>query len=159
MNSKKSVSRLMLVASLSFIVAFGSFANSFQQSKSVLSVYLELKDALVKTDSKAASAAAKELVAIVDGKDDEMSKKLKTDASQILASNDVNVQRTHFNDLSVNVYAMVKNFSENEETVYKQFCPMAFNNTGAFWLASEKEINNPYFGNKMLHCGMVKEEL
>ena len=159
MNSKKSVSRLMFVASLSFIVAIGSLANSFQQSKTVLSVYLELKDALVKTDSKAASAAAKELVALVDGKHDEMSKKLKIDASQISASNDVNVQRTHFNDLSENVYAMVKNSSEKEKTVYKQFCPMALNNTGAFWLASEKEINNPYFGDKMLHCGMVKEEL
>jgi hypothetical protein len=36
---------------------------------------------------------------------------------------------------------------------------MAFNNEGAYWLSAEKEVNNPYFGDKMLHCGSVKEEL
>ncbi|MFY0593941.1 MAG: DUF3347 domain-containing protein [Roseivirga sp.] len=36
---------------------------------------------------------------------------------------------------------------------------MAFNNKGAFWLATEKEINNLYFGNLMLHCGSVQETI
>lgn len=156
MNSKNSVSKLMLVASLSFIISIAGFA---QQAQPILASYLQIKDALVKTDSKTASAAAKELVALVADKSDDVSKKIKANATQISESNDVNVQRKHFNDLSQNVYALVKSSSNKEGTIYKQFCPMAFNNTGAFWLAAEKEINNPYFGDKMLHCGMVKEEL
>ena len=41
--------------------------------------------------------------------------------------------------------------------IYMQYCPMAFNNKGAYWFASDKEIMNPYFGDEMLHCGGVKE--
>jgi len=159
MKTKNSITKLMFAASLSFIISFGSFANSFQQSKSVLSVYLQIKDALVKTDNKAASESAKDLVEFVDGKSDELSIRLKVNAKQIMESNDVAVQRKHFKDLSENIYTMVKNSSDNDKPVYKQYCPMALNNSGAFWLAEETEINNPYFGDKMLHCGSVREEL
>ena len=44
-------------------------------------------------------------------------------------------------------------------TVYKQYCPMAFNNTGAYWFSNSKEIFNPYFGEKMLKCGRVEAEI
>jgi hypothetical protein len=43
--------------------------------------------------------------------------------------------------------------------LYQQFCPMAFNNTGAHWLSAEMEIFNPYFGDKMLHCGEIKDSI
>jgi hypothetical protein len=36
---------------------------------------------------------------------------------------------------------------------------MAFNNTGGFWLSDSKTIRNPYFGDKMLTCGQVRETL
>jgi hypothetical protein len=36
---------------------------------------------------------------------------------------------------------------------------MAKNGDGAYWLASEKEIKNPYYGDDMLNCGEVKEEI
>ena len=39
--------------------------------------------------------------------------------------------------------------------VYLEYCPMA----KASWLSSEKEISNPYLGNKMLKCGSVKETI
>lgn len=44
-------------------------------------------------------------------------------------------------------------------TVYKQYCPMAFNNTGAYWLSNSNEVVNPYFGESMLHCGEVVDSL
>lgn len=155
MKTKYLLSKLMLVASLSFIFA----VNVHAQSKTVLSTYLGIKDALIKTNSKNASLAANGMVSILDGKSDELSKKLLADAKVISASSDVKTQRKHFDTLSQNVYDYVKKTGEKEGTVYKQFCPMAFNNTGAYWLAAEKEINNPYFGSMMLHCGSVKEEL
>ena len=159
MKTKFSITKVMFATSLSFIISLGCFADNNQQARSVLSAYLQIKDALVKTDSKAASTAAKSLVALVGEDSDDLSKKLKTNAKQIMESTDVAVQRKHFNDLSENMLALVKSSSNNDMPLYKQFCPMAFNNTGAFWLATEKEINNPYFGDMMLHCGMVKEEL
>lgn len=155
MNSRKIISKLMLTVSLSFIFTI----NLQSQSNTVLSTYLEIKDALVQTNSKNASLAASEMVRTLEGKTDELSKKLRVDATAISNSSEMKMQRKYFDALSQNVYEYVKETGEKEGTVYKQFCPMAFNNTGAFWLAAEKEINNPYFGNMMLHCGSVKEEL
>ena len=155
MKNRKSIFKLMLVASMGVV-----FTMSVQaQSKSVLSSYLDIKDALVKTDSKNAGVAANGLVKVLNGKSDDLSQKLLSDAKAIAASSDVKVQRKHFDTLSQNVYEYVKSTGDKEGTVYKQFCPMAFNNTGAYWLAAEKEINNPYFGSMMLRCGSVKEEL
>jgi hypothetical protein len=33
---------------------------------------------------------------------------------------------------------------------------MANENNGADWISAEKNIRNPYFGDKMLTCGTVK---
>ena len=44
----------------------------------------------------------------------------------------------------------------NSGEVYQQFCPMAFENTGAFWFSDSEEILNPYFGDAMLRCGKVE---
>ena len=155
MKTKNRVSKLILAASMSFIFTISAQA----QSKTVLSTYLDIKDALVNTNAKDASLAANGMVAILNDKSDELSKKLLTDAKAISANSDVKVQRKHFDMLSQNIYDYIKETGEKDGTVYKQYCPMAFNNSGAYWLAAEKEINNPYFGSMMLHCGSVREEL
>jgi Cu(I)/Ag(I) efflux system membrane fusion protein len=36
---------------------------------------------------------------------------------------------------------------------------MADRNNGARWLSKEQKVLNPYFGEAMLKCGSVKEEL
>jgi Cu(I)/Ag(I) efflux system membrane fusion protein len=36
---------------------------------------------------------------------------------------------------------------------------MADNDTGGYWLSTEEQIMNPYFGDMMLHCGEVSETL
>jgi hypothetical protein len=41
--------------------------------------------------------------------------------------------------------------------IYQQYCPMAFENTGAFWFSDSEEILNPYFGDAMLRCGTVEK--
>jgi hypothetical protein len=129
------------------------------QAQKVLETYLEIKDALVKTDGKAASTKASQLVELLKDTDDELSKKIKFDAKHIADTKDISHQRDHFDTLSQNIYALVKATHPNDMPLYKQYCPMALNNQGAFWLASEKEINNPYFGDRMLHCGSVKETI
>ena len=45
------------------------------------------------------------------------------------------------------------------EKVYYQYCPMAFNNKGAYWLSNQSVIRNPYFGNEMLECGKVEDSV
>jgi Cu(I)/Ag(I) efflux system membrane fusion protein len=41
--------------------------------------------------------------------------------------------------------------------VYSQFCPMADNDKGGYWLSKEEQVLNPYYGDAMLTCGSVKQ--
>ena len=43
--------------------------------------------------------------------------------------------------------------------VYIQFCPMADNNKGAYWISLEEEVRNPDYGEAMLTCGEVRDTL
>lgn len=47
---------------------------------------------------------------------------------------------------------------EGNPTLYLDFCPMA-SDSGGYWLSSDKDIRNPYFGASMLKCGEVKQEI
>lgn len=158
-NLRKTLVVLLSVAITNVAMANISMHMSSVDNSEVVAAYLAVKDALVKTNAKDASSSASTLAELLSGKKDELSIKLKADADAISKSTDIKIQRKHFNTLSQTMYSMVKDRSNTPQGLYKQYCPMAFNNTGAYWLASEKDINNPYFGSKMLKCGMVKEEL
>ncbi len=132
---------------------------SKEQATKMLNSYLEIKDALVKTDGEAASNAAEKLVEALGENQDELAQKIRFDAEHIFESKDAGQQRDHFNTLSDNIYALVKATGANDSKLYRQYCPMAMDNKGAYWLSTEKQVNNPYFGDKMLHCGNVKEEI
>jgi len=55
---------------------------------------------------------------------------------------------------------MLQTFGNSGNTPrYYQYCPMAFDNKGAYWISNETEIRNPYFGEKMLKCGENKDTL
>jgi hypothetical protein len=68
---------------------------------------------------------------------------------------DLKSQRIAFSSLSDEMAVLVAG-NLKSGMIYKDFCPMALAG-GAYWLSSEKEIQNPYFGEKMLKCGSVKE--
>jgi Cu(I)/Ag(I) efflux system membrane fusion protein len=52
---------------------------------------------------------------------------------------------------------MTGSFGLENDRVFKNFCPMAFNDKGAFWLSEIKDIRYPHYGSAMLNCGEVKE--
>ena len=128
-------------------------------ANSILSNYYTIKDALVETDSEAAKSEAEKLFASIEENKSGLLQKIRIDAKKILNTSDVKEQRKHFESLSHNVYEMVKITKANNSTVYRQYCPMAMNNKGAYWLSSEEKIRNPYFGNMMLKCGSIEETL
>lgn len=145
-------------------------SREFQnQLKQVFDDYILLKDALVNDDTKSAQQAGKEInqsLKKVDMKllPDEkahnhwmtIQKELKTSAGAIENSSEIEKQRGHFKHLSAHMISSVKLFGVNEN-VYIQFCPMADNNKGAYWISLEKEVRNPYYGEAMSTCGEVKE--
>lgn len=77
--------------------------------------------------------------------------------AKMTAAKDVEASRLLFKPLSEQMVALAKAFGPFTETIYVQHCPMADDNTGADWLSLDKEIRNPYFGDKMLKCGSVTD--
>jgi len=141
------------------------------QISGLLNPYLVLKDALVKTDADEAARAANDFKAALGKVDMKLVKgeahnswmkllqPINTAMQTISTSRDVEVQRKSFSALSDNYYAAIQQFSVSGLEAYYQFCPMAFNNKGAYWISKSSAIQNPYFGNKMMRCGETKSEL
>ncbi|MEJ7644806.1 MAG: DUF3347 domain-containing protein [Chryseolinea sp.] len=119
--------------------------------------YVHLKDALVASKSdeakKAASALQKSLASLSNAK------KATESASKIAATASLEEQRKEFSTLSNEMTSLVKASKLSKGSIYLEFCPMANNNQGAYWLSNEKQIKNPYFGDAMLKCGSVKETI
>lgn len=142
-----------------------------EQLASVFTSYVELKDAFVASDAgkvKAKASDTKAALAKVDMKllsgaahNDWMNFQapLETSLKEMEASADIEAQRKSFSTLSENMYKSVKAFGLGGPEAYYEYCPMAFNNEGAYWLSDQEQIRNPYFGDKMLTCGEVHEKL
>jgi Cu(I)/Ag(I) efflux system membrane fusion protein len=82
---------------------------------------------------------------------------LNNSIKTILSEDDIEKQRLAFSDFNNTFYKSLKMFGLTNDTVYYQFCPMAFNDKGAYWFSEMEEIRNPYFGDMMLSCGETKE--
>jgi hypothetical protein len=142
-----------------------------KQLASVFTAYVELKDAFVSSDAskvKGEAAETNDALGKVDMKlltgaahNDWMTylSPMQTSLKEIQSSTDIEAQRKSFSTLSDNLYKSIKAFGLGGKEAFYDFCPMAFNNEGAYWLSDAQAIKNPYFGDKMLTCGSVKEKL
>jgi len=86
-------------------------------------------------------------------------KVLNENIKKIIETNNIDTQRKAFKPFSAAMINVMKSFGVNKQTVYVQFCPMADDNKGGFWLSAESKILNPYFGDMMLHCGETKDTI
>lgn len=89
----------------------------------------------------------------------EMHQELRKSLKALRGTRDIEKQRGFYSGISNTLYEALKHFGVEGDAVYRQFCPMAFDDQGAYWLSSQKEIRNPYFGQKMIKCGVTKETL
>jgi Cu(I)/Ag(I) efflux system membrane fusion protein len=148
-----------------------TFITSFNN---VLNAYYNLKDAFVKSDTIAVNAAGAQLKTLLDSlKLDEVQQKdtvafssisgrpgdASAEIAGMLAENDLEKKRESFEMISSAFYDLIRAVRPGGVTAYYQYCPMAFNDKGAYWLSNADSIRNPYFGKKMLTCGEVKETL
>ena len=87
----------------------------------------------------------------------EVFKEIDQSLNMMNAADDIGRQRqsyAHYNDA---LYSAIKMYGLRDKSVYVNYCPMARDGEGAYWLSSSKEIENPYFGESMLSCGETKE--
>ena len=136
--------------------------------------YYNLKNALVATKSVEVGTAATQLLASADS----MVAFLQTDKTNepalrpyidtIIAQSKVvnsvkdescEKQRTAFSGMTGAIFGLVKKAELKHAHIYQQFCPMAMNDKGAYWLSDIADVKNPYYGKKMLECGEVTDSL
>ncbi len=129
---------------------------SDEEAALILKDYLKIKEALVASDAGAASKAASAMLKNIKGIDGGKSlETFRSNIEKVANSKDIAEQRKVFSALSDPIVNLAKAHSTGL-TLYKQFCPMALDG-GAYWLSEKEEIMNPYYGDRMLHCGSVKE--
>lgn len=166
--------KVILMASLAFV--FGACSNDKNESETektfqtapiengasdnalsdeVLVPYLEIKDALVASDVEKAKINAASVLNR-DSRSD-VEEQLMAPIERIANAGTIEEAREAFFEYSQLIADLVVEKGGSVK-LYKQFCPMAFDNSGAFWISAEKEIRNPYFGDKMLRCGEVQAE-
>ena len=129
----------------------------------VLSLYDELKNALVNSNGTTASSDAKQMVSelnklngeLLDGTTISHIKILKKQGELMAATQNITALRAAFKPFSDGMVAIASNLADLDQPIYVQHCPMANNNKGANWLSFQEEIKNPYFGDAMLTCGSV----
>ncbi|SDP79060.1 Protein of unknown function [Mucilaginibacter sp. OK268] len=80
-------------------------------------------------------------------------------AHQIATGDDIKAQRDAFLILSKDVIGLIKGAKFKSAPIYVDFCPMADNGKGGYWLSVNKAIENPYFPEHMKTCGQVKEQI
>ena len=136
-----------------------------EQLPALLSLYLDIKNALVSSNATIAAAKAGELVKAINAINMQqlsatdhnafmaVQDKLKTSAQAISESNKIENQRTAFSTLSNTIYTLAKSAKLSEATVYQQYCSMK----KTYWLSNESTIKNPYYGKAMLTCGKVTD--
>jgi Cu(I)/Ag(I) efflux system membrane fusion protein len=152
-------------------------ATRLEEDKKVLAAlkpaydtYFDVHMALANDNHTAAKDAAKKLSSII-GKVDmsifsaeghtrwmALSKPAMSNAGELAVSKDIESARTSFYHLSVEMIRLHQSFGHaNDGTFYLAHCPMAMDGDGADWLQSEDIVWNPFYGEKMLRCGTIKQ--
>ncbi len=159
-----SISIGIFAGNSSYIKEDTASQSSFEQ---LLSLYYNIKNALVNSDAASAASKAGEFVNAVKKIDSEklseseqkdftsLRDKLTADAKSISQSKDLAKQRIYFASLSDNIYSLAKEIKLSAQPIYRDYCPMK----KKYWLSSKSAIKNPYFGKAMPTCGEVKETL
>ncbi len=145
-----------------------------EQIIEVLQSYYGLKNALTEDNASAADTYARQMMAgisafpLSSGGDSLLSSALQpllvridSAVRMIVSVKDESCEykRIAFKQVSDNMLLLVQTTGLKHIIIYKQYCPMAFNDQGACWLSKDPEIKNPYFGRKMLECGEVSDIL
>ena len=174
---KRFISATIIMFTL-ILAACGSQSGTNDQSAKfnaqlfvAVKSYLELKNALVAGDAETAAEKAQAFETALAAIDEKavpqdlaagwkiQRESLASAIDSLNASQDIMDQRLAFYYLSEALIKVVKNHGPLDMPLYVQHCPMAFDYTGGDWLSDSKEVFNPYFGNMMLRCGSVTEEL
>lgn len=124
----------------------------------VFTYYLQIRDELVENDAPEVQKKAKKFVETLhtseaEGGSEVADSKWKISASSIEKTavdientNNIDKQRSSFNDLSDKMLEFIKSYGLSGKTVYLLECNKALGGKGGKWLSGSKNTDNPYYG-------------
>ncbi|MFA6922623.1 MAG: efflux RND transporter periplasmic adaptor subunit [Bacteroidales bacterium] len=146
-------------------------ANLANQLNLIFNAYILFKNRLVASDANGAFTEAQNLIKKIETTDMNLfsgasheywmtkSNLILTSLKEIKINSNVDEIRKSFVSTSENLIKVFKAFGTGKNKAYVQFCPMANQKIGAFWLSTEKQIRNPFYGNMMLTCGETRDTI
>lgn len=139
----------------------GAAAVDTEGEPAFLVDYIDIKNALVNDNYEQVKQAASDMQSSLEESElsEEHRTDLKNNISQLAEAQDIEAQRQAFAQLSQQFYQVIQNSDVTDKTLYWQHCPMAMNNQGANWLSFEKQVQNPFMGQRMPKCGSVAETI
>lgn len=133
----------------------------------VIAAYLTMKNRLVRDESGQAAAGNLHKLLTEENpplsqekaleKWKEISESLAANALAMSQTSDIAKQREWLVPVSNEMIKLLDAFGGQGKKLFKDYCPMAKNDQGAYWLSEFEEIKNPYFGASMLSCGEIKK--
>ncbi len=151
---------LALIATGFTQLSFAQDSKSTPETQELLSIYYNIKDALVSGNANLAAAKAAGFAAAAGSPEaknfpENSIKELLNSASDIAKTKDLKKQREYFSDFSEQMFVLAKSAKLSTAPIYKAYCPMR----KAAWLSADAAIKNPYYGSAMLTCGKVAETI
>lgn len=148
----------------SFNLAFGA----------MLDAYFQLKEQFIRENDTLVAARANDMIHAISATSFQVKEisdstvvstalnytgSLTAELNGLLKEKGLDEKRKSFQLVSEQLYDLIRTVRYDREVVYHQYCPMAFNDAGAFWLSNSSQIRNPYLPKTMLICGEVKDSL
>ncbi|HTN45720.1 MAG TPA: DUF3347 domain-containing protein [Flavipsychrobacter sp.] len=169
-NSARKRAPITISSEANYTPPAGVDSSVSASLKPVMNSYLHLKNTLVDDNSTDASLAAHQFLATLSSVDtaamtpaqknsfNHIVPDMRIQAQHISENKKINDQRSYFKALSEDVHKLARVFGGGRK-LFVAHCSMAMDGKGASWISEFPEIRNPYFGDQMLECGEVKEEL
>ena len=141
-------------------------ANTLEVTRSsdpILAGYMEIKNAMVADDSLSVSFAIETLRSSIEERiknpkqrtDNVLNVKME---SLVLEMKNQNFEQQRMSLIDLTAALLDWNKSNpSAEKIYLQYCPMY--QGGNYWLSMNEQVLNPYYGSKMLRCGVVEKVL
>lgn len=123
----------------------------------IYNAYLDVKAALVNTDDETSATTTRAFLMLSKG--DDAYTAIHNATIPFAEVTTVKERRVIFEKVSTAMEIQIAKEKIVSGAVYKQYCPMAFNGKGAYWLSNSNEVRNPYYGDQMLKCGVVEKEI
>jgi hypothetical protein len=74
-------------------------------------------------------------------------------AERLGTTSDLEADRAAYRDMSHALLDYLDAHPDARAGLHLMFCPMTFDDQGAYWVARTTKIRNPYEGSRMLECG------